>query len=96
MTLTIQNQLKFLHDILEEQIIDKTASVNDYQQIKKLVQSIMCSNSINNEQLFQILPEIYYYGIQGENVQCLQEHIKSNEENIKQWKTTLIKTEIAE
>lgn len=96
MTLTIQNQLKFLHDILDEQISDQSGHVADYQQIKKLVQAIMSNNKIDNEQLFHMLPEIYHYGIQGEIVQCLREHILSNKDSIQQWKTALIQTKIAE
>lgn len=96
MTLTVHNQLKLLHDILDEQVAEHSGSISEYQQIKRLVQAMMANNKIENEQLLQRLPEIYHYGLQGEVVQCLTEHIVTNKENIEQWKTAIIETTIAE
>ncbi len=94
MTLTIQNQLTLLHDLLDEQMVDKSGSIAEYQQIKRLVQTMMSKNYISDEQLLNLLPEIYNYGIRGEIAQCLTEHIVSNEANIEIWKNAILGTKL--
>ncbi|MDC3415805.1 YtzH-like family protein [Aquibacillus salsiterrae] len=85
MTLNVNDQLHVLYDLLTEQSEDCCGSISECQQIKRIVQSIMAKNSVNNQELAQILPEIYHYGRQGELAQNLDEHISANQENIKNW-----------
>ncbi|MEN2769190.1 YtzH-like family protein [Ornithinibacillus xuwenensis] len=85
MSLTVQNQLSLLLDLLDEQQSECCAQVSEYQQIKRLVKSMMANNTITDEQLLQLLPEIYNYGRQGESVQNHEEHILSNQANLNQW-----------
>src|SRR5690625_5414737 len=70
MTLTYHNQLKLLHDLLDEQLIYQTSDTSEFTQIKRLVQAIMAERSIEHTPLKQYLPEIYGYGIAGERIQC--------------------------
>ncbi|HLS23621.1 MAG TPA: YtzH-like family protein [Pseudogracilibacillus sp.] len=88
MYLSIQNQLTLLHDLLNDHITYKTVSIDEYKQIKKLVQSIITNRKIE-EQLLTILPEIYYYSIKGESAQSLPSHILENEQKIKRWLTMI-------
>lgn len=90
--LTVNNQLTLLHDLLDEQRTYSTVSIDEYQQIKKLVKTITANNRIDDKDLHLILPEIYNYGIKGEIVQSLQEHIESNKKNIEKWLNTIKKT----
>ena len=79
MTLSVNNQLTLLYDILDEQQADCCASVSEYEQIIRLVESMVRNNSISNEQLLSLLPEIYHYGRQGvsaQNMQITLQHIK--------------------
>lgn len=85
MTLTVHNQLRLLHDILSEQTEDCCGEIAEYQQIKRLVQAMIANNSISDEQLLQLLPEIYNYGRQGEIAQNDEEHITTNKDNIDTW-----------
>ncbi|MGM8213393.1 YtzH-like family protein [Virgibacillus sp. W0430] len=86
MNLTVNNQLTLLYDILDEHIAENDGNITEYQQIKRLVQSMMARNAISDhDTLFQHLPEIYNYGFQGEVVQCLTEHIETNKTNIENW-----------
>ena len=89
MTLTVQNQLTLLHDLLDEQMSHKNGSVAEYQQIKRLVQSLTANKQVSNGQLLQLLPEIYNYGLQGEIAQSLPEHITTNKANIETWKNVI-------
>lgn len=85
MSLNVNNQLNVLSDLLSEQSEDCCGSVSECQQIKRLVQSMMANQSVNNQELTNLFPEIYNYGRQGELAQNLDEHITSNQENLKNW-----------
>ncbi|MRH42809.1 hypothetical protein GH741_08940 [Aquibacillus halophilus] len=85
MSLNIYDQMVLLQDILGEQSEDCCGSVAECQQIKRIVQSMMVKETIDNQELLQLLPEIYNYGRQGELVQNLDEHITTNQENLKNW-----------
>lgn len=84
MYLTVNNQLTMLHDLLDEQLIYKTVTREEYKRIKSLVQTIMTNGQIESE-LLSILPQIYYFGIKGENANSFLNHITDNEANIEEW-----------
>lgn len=84
MYLSVQNQLTLLQDLLDDHVTYKTVTVDEYRQIKKLVQAIMTNRNVKGE-LLNVLPEIYYYGIKGENAQSLAAHIVDHEQKIRQW-----------
>lgn len=88
MYLSIQNQLTLLQDLLNDHLTYQTVSIDEYKQIKRLVQSIITNRQIE-EQLLTILPEIYYYSIKGESAQSFASHILENEHKIKRWITTI-------
>lgn len=94
MVLTTHNQLQLLQDILTEQNDDCCGEISEYQQIKRLVQTMIANNSISDEQLLQLLPEIYNYGRQGEIAQNDEEHIVSNKTNIQTWVNAIQKTSL--
>ncbi|WP_430784687.1 YtzH-like family protein [Virgibacillus flavescens] len=85
--LTVNDQLTVLHDILTEQSEEHCAEIAEYKQIKRIIQTLMAKDSISDEQLLSLLPEIYNYGIQGENAQNLEEHVATNKSNIETWTT---------
>src|SRR5699024_1339306 len=89
MTLDVNHQLTLLHDLLDEHHVELDGQVAEYQQIKRLIKSMMANNSIQDEQLAQLLPEIYNYGLKGESVQNQNEHISENKTNIEQWKSAI-------
>jgi hypothetical protein len=91
MYLTVHNQLTLLHDLLDEQVTYKTVSMNEYRQIKKLVQAMIANKGMDHA-LVSVLPEIYYYGIKGEIAHSFDEHITENENNIEKWLETINKT----
>lgn len=93
MYLTVQNQLTLLHDLLDEQITYKTDTLNEYQQIKRLVQAMITNENMDHE-LLHILPEIYYFGMKGENAYSLDSHITDHEEKIKDWLQTIQQSKI--
>ncbi|GAB4074947.1 hypothetical protein GCM10028778_24500 [Barrientosiimonas marina] len=92
MTLTTHNQLQLLYDILTEQKEECSGSISEYQLIKRQVQAVMANDSVRNEQLLRLLPEIYNYGRQGEVAQNDEEHIVTNAENINKWLNAIDQT----
>jgi len=89
MSLNVTHQLALLHDILDEQVINNMGTVAEYEQIKRLVKEMMAKNKITDEQLLQILPEVYNYGLQGVIAQSLPEHITSHLESLENWKNII-------
>ncbi|UFT98150.1 YtzH-like family protein [Radiobacillus kanasensis] len=89
MSLTVQDQLRVLQDLLSEHCEECCGRISECQQIKRIVQSVMANESIDNEELLQLLPEIYNYGRQGEIAQNLDEHITTNQENLQNWVHTI-------
>ncbi|MEC5421883.1 YtzH-like family protein [Virgibacillus sp. C22-A2] len=94
MGLTVNNQLTLLQDILDEQNGECCGHVSEYQQIKRLVKSMIANDSITDEQLLQLLPEIYNYGREGESSQDLPMHITMNKQNIDNWITAIQQTNL--
>lgn len=85
--LTVNDQLMVLHDILTEQAEECSGDIAEYKQIKRIIQTLTAKDSITDEQLLALLPEIYNYGIQGEQAQNSEEHVTTNKGNIETWTT---------
>lgn len=84
MCLTLHNQLTLLQDLLTEQLTNQVVSVEEYTQIKKVIQKLMISKLLNSE-LQQILPEIYHFGIKGELTSSINDHVNSYERKLIVW-----------
>jgi len=89
MGLTVNDQLILLLDLLDEHAGDSTGTSNEYQQISRLVTSMLQSGTVQDEQLLQILPQIQQYGTEGENTANISDHIINNRKNIDHWINTI-------
>ena len=49
MTLSVSHQLELLNDILSEQTAGTDGSIAEYQQIKRLIQSMIANDRITDE-----------------------------------------------
>src|SRR5699024_6308191 len=94
MTLSVNHQLMLLHDILEEHHLDHAASGAEHQQIKRIVQTILANNGISDEQLLELLPEIYNYGQKGESSQSQPDDITSHQTNLESWMSAIRQTNL--
>ncbi|AIF43158.1 YtzH-like family protein [Virgibacillus sp. SK37] len=94
MTLTVQNQITLLYDLLDEHSGEHLGNISEYQQIRRLVKSLLANQEISNDQLVQLLPEIYNYGLQGESASSVTEHISANKQNIENWVNVLEQTRL--
>ncbi|HLR70634.1 MAG TPA: YtzH-like family protein [Pseudogracilibacillus sp.] len=93
MYLTVHNQLTLLHDLLDEQVKLRAVSMEEYKQIKKLVQTIISNKDMDSE-LLTILPEIYHYGLKGEVAYSDDDHIEAYENKIEQWLEMINRTKM--
>ncbi|MFD2630476.1 YtzH-like family protein [Oceanobacillus kapialis] len=85
MSLTTNDQLALLLDLLDEQSGECCGNVSEYQQIKRLVHSMLKNDQLNGTQLAEVLPDIYDYSNQGERVTNVPEHITAHQDNLAQW-----------
>jgi len=85
MGLSVNDQLTLLFDLLDEQSGESTATPSEYQQIARLVTSMLDNQTIQDSEVLNILPQIYEYGKQGENASNITDHITNNQQNIKSW-----------
>ncbi|WP_110927263.1 YtzH-like family protein [Bacillus massiliglaciei] len=84
MPLNSQYQISLLKDILSNQQTDCCGSVAEYEQVERLIKSLMVNMDLN-DQARSMLQEIYHYSQQGRNSGDIDAHITSNQGNITQW-----------
>lgn len=84
MYLSSHNQLTLLHDLLYEQLTYSSETCYEYKKMKKLIQSLIAQRNVDQE-LLNILPEIYYYCLKGEHAYSYTSHIKEHQHKIKRW-----------
>ncbi len=95
MELNTNNQLTLLMDLLDEHHSDCCGSVSEYQQITRLVKSLMQNNSIPDQQLHTLLPEIYHYGKNGESSRDIEAHITANNKQLAAWIDAIQQTNLS-
>ncbi|MDY0408731.1 YtzH-like family protein [Virgibacillus soli] len=95
MSLNHNDQLQLLVDILDDHQSEKDGEIAEYQQVKRIIKSLLANQTVTNEQLEELLPQIYNYCLQGENVQNQEEHIESNKDNIQGWMDAIEQTATA-
>lgn len=84
MPLSHEHQISLLKDILTNQNTDCYGSVAEYEQVERLVKSLMVNMNIQDDAK-NVLTEIYHYSQIGMNSNNLEAHITSNQDNLKQW-----------
>ncbi|MFA1820271.1 YtzH-like family protein [Virgibacillus oceani] len=85
MGLSVNDQLTLLLDLLDEQSGENSATHSEYQQIARLVTSMLDNQTIQNHEVLDMLPQIYEYGKQGESASNVTDHITNNKQNIESW-----------
>lgn len=89
MGLTVNDQLILLLDLLDEQSGEHLATPSEYQQIARLVTSMLDNQTLRHggldDQLLKILPQIYEYSKQGETAANVPDHITNNKLHIQTW-----------
>lgn len=84
MPLTHEHQISLLKDILSNQQTDCCGSVAEYEQVERLIQSLLV-NSDMSDHVKQVLTDIHNYTQTALQASDVVAHITSNHENLSQW-----------
>jgi hypothetical protein len=84
MPLNLQDQVTIVKDILSNHQTDCCGSVSECEQLERLVKSLMVNTQID-QNVKNILQEVYTYSQHGAQTADLEQHILSNQENLSQW-----------
>ena len=84
MPLSHEHQMSLIKDILSNQQTDCCGSVAEYEQVERLVKSLMVNMNINDD-VKNVLTEIYNYSQTGISSNNLEAHITTNQDNLTQW-----------
>lgn len=82
--LSHQDQVTLLKDILNNHQTDCCGSVAECEQLERLIKSLMVNTQVD-QNVKNILQEVYDYSQQGAGTANLDEHILSNQENLSDW-----------
>lgn len=84
MSLTHNNQMQLLEDILHNHLEDCCGTVSEYQQLDRLVQALMQNQEIP-EQMRPLLENIHAYCQSGYQAANIDNHIHSHQAQLSQW-----------
>lgn len=87
--LNIHHQLALMLDILNEQAAYKSGTVSEYEQISRLIQSMMSDPALTDNELKSILPALYDYCKQGAVSTSSEEHITAHKSYLNEWMQTI-------
>ncbi|NRD76158.1 hypothetical protein HPT25_01370 [Bacillus sp. BRMEA1] len=84
MPLSHNDQVTLLTDILSNHQTDCCGSVAECEQLERLVKSLMVNTQID-QNVKNILQDIYQYSQKGAQTADLDQHILANQENLSHW-----------
>ena len=84
MPLQYQDQMNLIKDILTNQQSDCCGSLSEYEQLERVIVSLMANNNVNQQDV-ETLSQIYSYSQNGINSTNLDQHIQSHQEDLSQW-----------
>lgn len=84
MPLNEQDQLSLLQDILKNHQVDCCGTVSECEQLERIIQSLNNNQQIN-QQVKDILIDVYSYSQQGQNTDNINDYINNHREDISQW-----------
>jgi hypothetical protein len=78
------DQVTLLKDILNNHQSDCCGSVAECEQLERLVKSLMVNTQID-QNVKNVLQEVYQYSQHGVGTSDLDQHILSNQANLSSW-----------
>jgi hypothetical protein len=84
MPLNHDDQVTLLKDILNNHQSDCCGSVAECEQLERLVKSLMVNTQID-QNVKNVLQEVYQYSQHGVGTSDLDQHILSNQANLSSW-----------
>lgn len=84
MPLNEVDQINLLKDILSNHQLDCCGSISEYEQLERLVKSLMVNEKVHTDAL-NVLEQIYTYSQNGIQAKNSDEHIESHQEQLSAW-----------
>ncbi|MBD1380181.1 YtzH-like family protein [Metabacillus arenae] len=84
MPLDYHHQVALLKDILSDHQTDCCGTIAECEQLERVIKSLMTNSNID-QNLKNILQQIYQYSQSGVNSSGLNQHIQSSQQNLTQW-----------
>lgn len=84
LSLSYENQIELLKDIMVNHLEDSQGSVSECSQIGRLVKSLLANQQVD-QQLTPVLQEIYTYCQTGSQSSDLESHIDEHQAHLSQW-----------
>ncbi|KMY51303.1 YtzH-like family protein [Peribacillus loiseleuriae] len=84
MPLSHEHQMTLLKDILSNHQTDCCGSISEYEQVERLVKSLLVNNGVN-QNVKSILQDVYQYSQSGISTSDLDEHIQTHQDQLTQW-----------
>ncbi|MBD8069017.1 YtzH-like family protein [Bacillus sp. PS06] len=84
MSLNHTHQMNILKDILTNHQDDCCGTVAECEQMERLIKSLMVNQEIDQE-VKNLLTDIYSYSQQGKYTQHLDNHINEHQHQLSQW-----------
>ncbi len=84
MPLSHQDQVNLLHDILTNHLEDCCGTVSEYEQLERLIQSLLENQAVPKE-MEPLLYEIYSYSQAGKNSQNPDALITQHQQQLNEW-----------
>ncbi|QXE00739.1 YtzH-like family protein [Terribacillus sp. DMT04] len=89
MSLSVDNQLGLLRDILSEHCESCCGSKSECEQISRLARSILSNKSSDQHEILAMLPGIHSYSSAGEKAADINAHITTNRGQLENWVETI-------
>ncbi|WP_096152905.1 MULTISPECIES: YtzH-like family protein [Bacillus] len=84
MPLNHQDQMHLLKDILADHQIDCCASVAEYEQLERVIKSLMVNTEVD-QNVKHVLMDIYSYSQTGRGIKDVTNHVTSHQGDLTNW-----------
>ncbi|MBA9026243.1 YtzH-like family protein [Peribacillus huizhouensis] len=84
MPLSHEHQMTLLKDILSNHQTDCCGSISEYEQVERLVKSLLVNNGVH-QNVKSILQDVYQYSQNGISTSDSDQHIQTHQDQLLQW-----------
>lgn len=84
MSITYEHQVHLLKDLLSNHLTDFCGTKSEYEQINRLIQSLVNNNQLE-QQTKQLLKDINKYSEHGLQATNIYHHIQDHQQQLSQW-----------
>ncbi len=84
MGLNHEHQVHLLKDILTDHQLDCCGTVAEYEQLERVIKSLMANTDLNSN-IKHVLEDVYQYSQSGRTANSIDSHIREHQSHLSQW-----------